>query len=449
MSNTTGKRGFVPVQPAASISVLDFAARLSAYRAACEANAAVDADYDAVSLPVYQAMVDAQSALIATPVRQTDLIAAKVQALYHRFGGEQGSDLSDAKTQAAIMDLNPRPLTEDDASQCLLSVYLDLTAASRDRAAWATAIQAVDAAWAEVEAINARERETNEDCSDEWHVAWQRHSEALEALLNTRAPDGEAMGLKARLVIEKALSDWASDGPDNPDTLSRLMGDGTWAEHALAALYQDGLAFAGVVSPAALAQPESFDGVAWVQEAEASFGVAFATRPQKAGGLTASGGCADAALAAFAALAVWKQHEAWDSVRAREEAARQEAGRAVYQPTPPAQMRAMFLRGLLNTYEDAGEREAMRADLASIGITPVVWEDEQEAAQPLDPAAFVADLLAADMTVGAKTDGRLTELLYSGDKPRHANAGAMRDRFHALTASERDALAAHIAGLGK
>lgn len=457
MSTNTRRHGFVAAQPAAAISALDFAARLSAYQAARDADAAIDAEEDAISLPVHQAMVDAQSALIATPVRKLDLIAAKVNALYHRFGGDQGGDLSNPTTQTVIMGLNPRPLTEDDASQCLLSVYLDLTAAAQDRAAWDAAVQAVETAWAEVEAINARERATDEDCSDEWNEAWGRHSDALEALLTTRAPDAAAMGLKARLTIEKHMCEDVDDDPDNPDTLSRLMGDGSWSEHAMAALYQDALALAGVSSPAALAQPERFDGVAWYQEAEATFGVRFATEERKPTGLTAEGRDVSGALAAFAALPAWKRGEAWSSVLSREHATKQEAERAAAEargPTPPAELRALFLRGLLNTHEDAGEREAIRADLASIGLAiyldPMATGDGSDAAPPpFDPAAFLTDLLAADLSVIVEPRGSVSELYFNADKPRHANADAMAARFDDLTGHDRRALAAYILSLSK
>lgn len=371
MSTDTGKRGFVASQPAAAISALDFAARLSAYHSARAKLEATDVEDEAGIKAACDAMIRAQEALIATPVRPPALIAEKVNALYHRFGGEREDNLSDPTTQAEIIGMADLwKGSEEDVGQCLLSVYLDLTAAQQNRAAWDAVVQAVEAAWAEVEAVNARERETDEDCSEEWGVVWDRHGEALEALLNTRAPDAVAMGLKARLIIEKAMSDHRDDDPDNPDTLSRLMGDGDWSEHAMAALYQDGLAFAGVISPAALAAPEKFDGVAWLHEAEAAFGVRFATTPQQVNRLTPKGRDVAGARAAFKALPTWKRSEAWSSVLSRESAEKQEADRAAAEargPMPAADLRPIFVNGLLNTFEGA-ERDDVRAKLAAMGL---------------------------------------------------------------------------------
>lgn len=71
-----------------------------------------------------------------------------------------------------------------------------------------------------------------------------------------------------------------------------------------------------------------------------------------------------------------------------------------------------------------------------------------KAPQPFTARRFLADLLAADMTVAAHPSGKL-ELFTNGEEPRHADADAMRSRFYALTASERADLSAYIRALTK
>ncbi len=360
MTKGNNKRGLMSPQPASALSALDFAATSEALRRARTAGEdAARAGDELATEAAADLVAELSDRLISTPISDPAKIAEKVTA--YAWLHNTASGLDNPAQQRWIAE------NGNDAAKGLLAIYLDLTAGQPDRSAWDAAVSAVNEAMAKVEAINALERETDEDCSDEWNAAWDRHSEALEALLNLRAPDAAAMGLKARLTIEKNFCDHLNDGPDNPDTLSRLMGEGTWGEHSLAALYQDSLALAGTDSPAARAMPETFDGVAWVKEAEAGLRVTF-TISAHGVDVAAEGENADGALALFSSLAEWKQSEARSFLHTRRFAEEQEEARASAKPTSPADLRAIFLNGLLNTFDDDGEREAMRASLAAIGL---------------------------------------------------------------------------------
>lgn len=69
---------------------------------------------------------------------------------------------------------------------------------------------------------------------------------------------------------------------------------------------------------------------------------------------------------------------------------------------------------------------------------------------PFNAQAFLADLLAADMTVGATPSRPLTALLYKGGPgtPRHHRAAAMTRRFDALSTGDRADLATYILNMG-
>jgi len=66
------------------------------------------------------------------------------------------------------------------------------------------------------------------------------------------------------------------------------------------------------------------------------------------------------------------------------------------------------------------------------------------------PAAFIADLIRADLSVLASPSGKLELLVYRSVRdpdgggyravPRHPDADAMADRFDALTDDERAAI---------
>lgn len=88
--------------------------------------------------------------------------------------------------------------------------------------------------------------------------------------------------------------------------------------------------------------------------------------------------------------------------------------------------------------------------LLAIYLDLMATGDRSDAAPPpFDPAAFLTDLLAADLSVIVEPRGPVSELYFNADKPRHANADAMAARFDDLTGHDRRALAAYIRSLGK
>lgn len=444
MSNQSNKAGFVPAQAAADISALDFTAASEALASAFAAAKVVKGDV--ATETVADVIAECADRLISIPTANPAQIAEKVSA-FAWLNSHASQPFSDRETRLRIAD------TGSDASKGLLAIYLDLIALdgakAEARALWDNALAAYEAAAAERDRLTELEDGNGLDMSAEWDVADRAVADTLEALLNTRAPDGVAMGLKARLVIERAHVGFIGDDVSDPAFISGMLAD-TWDETALASLYQDGLALAGIGGPVVEAKPDTFDGEEWLEAVEAETGSRMVRSDDYSPRVHFEGGDVDAANASLGAL---RLAHAGEVERAAYNRAQQEAYAAAGPvperiPSTPEELQGVFARGLINTTPEA-QREQVTAALASLGIAPVVWTDEKEAAQPFDPAAFVADLLAADMTVGAKPGGGLTDLLYNGDKPRHANADAMRDRFNALTASERADLSAHIAGHGK
>lgn len=261
MNKGNNKRGFIPPQPAAAISALDFAHASEALRRAHEAASVVQGN--AATETVAEVIAQCADRLIGIPTTNPAHIAEKVAAYAWLHNG--AADLSDQAAQWRIAE------GDDDAAKGLLAIYLDLTghntAEAAKRAAWDSALAAYKAAQAKADALLARPCDTDDLYDAASDEAW----DLLEALLALPAPDGIAMGEKARAIIAQAHSDYWGDDPDNPATIARLLA-GDWSEQALASLYIDGLRLSGSDSPIVNVTPDAFDPAAWLAEVEAATG---------------------------------------------------------------------------------------------------------------------------------------------------------------------------------
>lgn len=104
---------------------------------------------------------------------------------------------------------------------------------------------------------------------------------------------------------------------------------------------------------------------------------------------------------------------------------------------------------------DALNRRAMLTAAAVAALAPI---PAVSMAQPaLAPAAFIADLIRADLTVLASPSGKLELLAFRTrldregngyeEVPRHPDADLMAARFYALTESESAGIAAYVLAL--
>lgn len=355
MSKTTGKRALVASQPAAAISVLDFAAASEAFAAARAKDGTARTEVQ--SAAIADLIAERADRLIGIPTTVRSQIAEKVNAFLWLHGCTSG-DLSDPATQERIAASHNEP------AKCLLAIYLDLTAA-RDRSAWESAVAAYTAAQAEEDAVTEAEKDV--DHTDAWNAANRAKFAALDALLMTRAPDAAAMGEKARLAIINLHASWRGDDIADPAFMSRLLA-GEPEEMFAACIYQDGVALAGGSGAIVSAGPDSFDAGAWLAEIEGRTGSTL-TPSDPYGNAAFVGG--DAATAEAERDALHPSHEfdvtrqACDRARRLEnERQRQAPSRA---PTPPADLRPIFVNGLLNTF-DGIERDEVRAKLAALGL---------------------------------------------------------------------------------
>jgi hypothetical protein len=116
------------------------------------------------------------------------------------------------------------------------------------------------------EAYDRYQIETLSDASDE---AYSALNEATLALLNARAPDTHALLLKARLLLEETNRETQGDGPDNPETIARLLSveDQQWRGGPLVRIYFDLLRLTGTASPVLDVAP--FDAKGWADAFEA------------------------------------------------------------------------------------------------------------------------------------------------------------------------------------
>lgn len=261
MSRTTGKRGFAPAQVTSAIQSMDFDATAEAFAAALaqDTTGQTDAGAERISDNIAQAA----DRLLSIPAHTPAQIAQKVAA--YGWLTNATPRLEDPATQHRIAAGN------DDAAKGLLAIYLDLTglsvAKASERAAWEAAVSSYGTALAKRDVLT----DASDDEDDAYNAASDEAWALLEALLATPAPDGAAMGMKARLVIEQAHTDWQGDSPDNPLTIARLLA-GDWSETALASLYIDGLRLSGSDSPIVNTKPDNFNAEAWLSEVEEATG---------------------------------------------------------------------------------------------------------------------------------------------------------------------------------
>ncbi len=176
------------------------------------------------------------------------------------------------------------------------------------RAPWDAALAAYEAADAALDAVTAAEEHNGEESTEEWGAAYGARADALTALLDTRAPDGVAMGIKARLVLRQEHEGFIDENADDPATVSQWLASNSWDEHGFAAIYQDGLALAGGASAIIDATADAFDPESWLEQVEARTGSALLPSGQW-GNMAFSGGDKGAANTALSALRLAQQED--------------------------------------------------------------------------------------------------------------------------------------------
>lgn len=367
------KRGLMAPQPAAQIAALDFAHASEALARAFAAAKVVKGE--AATETVADVIAERADRLLSIPSANPAQIAEKVSA-FAWLHNHASQPFSDRDTRLRIAD------TGTEAAKGLLAIYLDLIgldeAKAEARAAWDSALAAYQAAKAKANAIEAEEDGNGEDMSEEWNAASDAAGEALTALLLTRAPDGVAMGVKARFVIERAHIFYRGDTVSDPEFISGMLAD-AWDETALASLYQDGLALSGVTSPLVEAKPDTFDGEEWLEAVEAETGSRMVRSDGHSPRVHFEGGDVDTANARLETLRLPHrdevEREAYNRARHEAWAAAGPAPERI--PSTPEELQGVFARGLINATPEA-QREQVTAALASLGIAPVVWKDETE-----------------------------------------------------------------------
>lgn len=385
MSSIKGKCALMGHQASVATSALDFAAANEALTQAFEAAEVVKGD--AAAATVAETIAKRADDLIGVPARDPVHIARKVEAfgwLAGLFAGPltpqrirtvAASQQEDAKRLLAIyLDLTAPPLSatmeERGTGENLSPALTARGTIKSDRAEWEAALAKYEAAAAERDRLAKLEEGNGEDTSEEWEAAAAVASEALEALLLTRAPDGVAMGVKARLVIADHYTFYRGDDASDPVFIAGLLA-GTWDETLAAALYQDGLALAGVGGPVVEAKPDTFNAGDWLEAVEAETGSRMVRSDDYSPRVHFEGGDADAANARLSGLREGHKGDVETAAynRARREAY-DAAGPAPERiPSTPEELQAIFARGLLNT-TPADQREALTAALAAFGINP-------------------------------------------------------------------------------
>lgn len=372
-------------QASAATNALDFAAADEALTQAFAAAEVVRGE--AAVSTVADTIAKRADDLIGVPARSPAQVARKVEAfgwLEGHFAGPltperirtvAGSQSEAAKRLLAIyLDLTAPPITasmeERGTGESLSPALMARGTIKSDRAEWEAALAKYEAAAAERDRIGKLEEGNGEDTSEEWEAAAAVASEALEALLLTRAPDGVAMGVKARLVIAEHYTFYRGDDASDPDFIAGLLA-GTWDETFAAALYQDGLALAGVGGPVVEAKPDTFNAGDWLEAVEAETGSRMVRSDNHSPAVHFAGGDVKAATARLSDLR--ESHK--DDV---ETAAYNRACREAYAaagpaperiPSSPDELQAIFARGLLNCAPE-DRREALAAALAAFGIEP-------------------------------------------------------------------------------
>jgi len=314
VSTTKGKRAFAPSQPQAK--ALDFSAAAEAFT---QAHAAVDSARGNERATERAADKEAEviDHLLGLPAPDLASVATKLDAYEALFGS--GGLLSDPAYQRRLAT------GADEAAKARLALWLDVTALNRSdlRRTWEAALADFLRIKADYDAVRAWYDGTSGENEDEdepvYTAASERLTQAMEALLNTRAPDAAAMAFKARLVFERAHVFYVDDGLDSPSTISHLLA-GTWDETLVAALHQDGLALEGHAGPLVEVRADPFKAEAWIAEAEKGGRLApdpDMTKP----GWQVLAPTNPAALDAFNALPLGKRWEVYDALAKRDEQA--------------------------------------------------------------------------------------------------------------------------------
>ncbi len=333
---------------------LGFASRAEAFTQARDAARAAEEGpaLDAAAEAEYAAA----EALIETPAATPAQIAEKVAALMevHNTGGT-GQDLG--------MKSIRRDLIALDAAQ------------TEARDAWEAALAAYEAARAHADALDLADADESE-CEAAGDAAW----DLLKALIATPAPDGVAMGMKARVIIAQAHSDWIGDAPDNPLTIARLLA-GDWSEQALASLYIDGLRLSGSQSPILNVRADDFDPAAWLEKVEDATGARLSkSDPWNNTAFVAARAGADVAGAKAQLDALYRDHaEAVERVACKRDA-------TVSFPPPPLPPltpeerengRLALIDALANLSAKGPDRDAMRDRIAEAATPWVLIVEER------------------------------------------------------------------------
>ena len=250
MSKTTGKRGFIPAQPAAAISALDFAAASETFAAA----RALDgkANTEAETAQIADLIAERADRLIGIPTTQPAQIAEKVNAFLWLHGCTDG-DLSDTATQHRIA------ASQNEPAKCLLAIYLDLTshgrAAQQQRAEWLRVVGLWEAALEELQAASKT------PCADDdpvWTGAFDAYSDAWQLIVDTPAPDAAATAFKLRVIINHGWEEELTDTPDGPAFYQRLLNERAQdSAFPYVRLLQDACRQSGVDHPALHLQRQS------------------------------------------------------------------------------------------------------------------------------------------------------------------------------------------------
>lgn len=269
------------------------------------------------------------------------------------------------------------------------------------RAAWDNALAAYEAARDKADAI--LEAESDDDPGEAWDRASDDAWAKLQALLATPAPDGVAMGTKARVIIAQAHSDWLGDGPDNPLTIARLLA-GDWSEQALASLYIDGLRLSGSASPIVNVQPDTFDPEAWLATVEAETGARLSKAdPWNNTAFVASRDGADVESAKAQLEALYPDH----AERVEVIACNRDRDVDLTEPLEPmtpereAAAREALIDALANLSAPGPDRDAMRARIAE-AATPWVLTVEERGTGAVIGADRVHDVVTRGVTPPAE-----------------------------------------------
>lgn len=385
------KRGFIPPQPAAALSVLDFAAANEAFTRA-KAQADKPGNTEAEVSAAADLAAEFADRLLGVPTHDPVQIGQKLAAYHWLHHGTRGL-LTDPATRQSIAQRG------DDQSQGLLAIYLDVAHSRADAftldPAWDQVVSRFEAADAIVEAIY--EEDGDEDPTAE-QLAELRTARA--AMLNARAPNAKALAYKLARLIESQFTEAADDSATNPATISRMLADYP-TEAFVASAYQDALALAGDTGPVVTATPDPFDAEAWLAEVEGRTGAKIVLEGHRAFIAGHTGADVRGATAAFDALSPSRLE--WLTAHLFRTRYTPPAPPVPASPTPPEEIRAMFLKGYLGTFPQ-DERQAMRSRL-EIAATPSPNLAELLTELRASASAFVAICDCTD-PVKARHDGR-------------------------------------------